>query len=914
MLETGTILLLSLMYLSLLFAIAYWGDKRADEGRSLISNPYIYALSLAVYCTAWTFYGSVGMAASSGPIFLTTYIGPTLMMALGWLVLKKILRISKIHRITSIADFISSRYGKSQVLGGMVTVIAVVGIIPYISLQLKAVSTGYLLIQQYPLIYGPVHFSDIPVFHDTAFYVALILAAFAILFGTRHLETTERHEGMVAAIAFESIVKLVAFLSVGLFVVYGLYDGVTDIFAKARSVPELHRMFSFDPQTIPYGDWFVFTFLSMMAVIFLPRQFQVAVVENVNEDHLNKSIWLFPLYLFIINLFVLPVALAGILQFPGGNFDADTFVLSLSMSGNQQELALFVFIGGMSAATGMVIVETVALSTMLCNDLVMPIILRLPFSRIDHSGDLSRLLLSIRRGSIIVVLLMGYAYFRFVGEFYALVSIGMVSFAAVAQFAPAMLGGIFWKGANRTGAFYGLLAGFSVWGYTLVLPTLVQAGILDKSLVHAGPFGIAFLKPFELFGLQGFGHVPHAVFWSMLANVSMYIAGSLLSRPSTIEQTQATLFVDVFKFSELSAGSVIPRGTASSLELKSLLVRFLGQERAAKAIEEYRQLKGVEWDKSPIASVGMVSHAELLLARAIGTSSAHVVIGTIITEEPVRIEKVMEVLDETRKVITYSRDLERATAELKAANERLEELDRLKDDFISTVTHELRTPLTSVRSLAEILHANPALSDVKHKQFIAIIIKESERLTRLIGQVLDVQKIVSGKTQWHLAPVNITHVILEAVESTRRLMDEKNIELLLDLDETLPTIFGDHDRLIQVMVNLISNAVKFCPASDGALTIILKADKGNLKVAVKDNGIGISKKDKTIIFDKFQQVKSSSTGRPAGSGLGLSITKHIVEFHKGRIWVKSKPGKGATFSFTLPRTESLEDNQTPYGV
>ena len=914
MLETGVILLLSLMYLTLLFAIATWGDQRADEGRSMIANPYIYALSLAVYCTAWTFYGSVGMAVSSGPLFLTTYLGPTLMATLGWLVIKKILRISRIHRITSIADFISSRYGKSQVLGGLVTIIAVLGIIPYISLQLKAVSTGYLLLQQYPIIYGPTHFSDIPVLQDTAFYIALILAVFAILFGTRHLETTERHEGMVAAIAFESIVKLVAFLSVGIFVVYGLNDGIADIFTRARNMPELRQVLSFDNYTMNYSDWFLFTFLSMMAVIFLPRQFQVTVVENVNEDHLNKAIWLFPLYLLIINLFVIPIALAGVLQFPGGNYDADTFVLSLPMAGNQQVLALFVFIGGMSAATGMVIVETVALSTMICNDLVMPIVLRVSFIGIDHRRDLSRLLLTIRRGSIIVVLLLGYAYFRFVGEFYALVSIGMVSFAAVAQFAPAMLGGIFWKGANRTGAFYGLLAGFSVWGYTLVLPTLVQAGILDKSLVTEGPFGIAFLKPFELFGLQGFGHVPHAVFWSMLANVSFYVGGSLFSRSSTIEQTQAALFVDVFKFSELSAGSVIPRGTASSPELKSMLERFLGRKRAAKAIEEYCQMKGLDWDKSPIASVDMVSHAESLLARAIGTSSAHVVIGTIITEEPVRIDKVMEVLDETRKVITYSHELEQATADLKAANERLEELDRLKDDFISTVTHELRTPLTSVRSLAEILHANPSLSDQKHRQFTAIIIKESERLTRLVGQVLDAEKIVSGKMQWHLAPVNLMHVILEAVESTRRLIEEKKIELTLNLDERLPSIYGDHDRLIQVMVNLISNAVKFCPASDGQMAITLHSDKGNIRVDVKDNGIGISKKDKAVIFDKFQQVKSIDTGRPSGSGLGLNITKHIVEFHKGRIWVKSRPGKGSTFTITMPKKESLEVFQTPYGV
>ena len=310
MLRTEVILFFSFAYMCLLFAIAYFGDKYARIGRSIISNPYIYTLSMAVYCTAWTFYGSVGSAAT-GKAFLPIYVGPTLMAALGWIVLRKIIRISKIHHITSIADFIASRYGKSSILGSVVTIIAVFGIIPYISLQLKAISTTFIILKGYPLINIPGHFAEIPVLQDTAFYIALVLAVFAILFGTRHLDATERHEGLVAAIAFESIIKLIAFLAVGIFVTYGIHNGFADIFERAKAIPELKQSFTIGTPSSSYIDWSILTFLSMMAILFLPRQFQVAVIENVNEEHLNKAIWLFPLYLLAINIFVLPIAFGG---------------------------------------------------------------------------------------------------------------------------------------------------------------------------------------------------------------------------------------------------------------------------------------------------------------------------------------------------------------------------------------------------------------------------------------------------------------------------------------------------------------------------------------------------------------------------------------------------------------------------
>jgi len=913
MLEKGTILLVAFGYMGLLFAIAYAGDKRAEMGRSIISNPYTYALSLAVYCTAWTFYGSVGRAAHSGIGSLAVYTGPTLVAVLGWQILRKIIRISKINRITSIADFIASRYGKSTTLAGVVTIIAVLGIIPYISVQIKAISTTYLLISQYPSITVPEHLSNIPILSDTAFYVALLLAVFAFLFGTRHLEATERHEGLVAAIAFESLVKLIAFLAVGLFVTYGMYNGVGDLFSKALAVPDISKFFVIDVSAKSSVGWYSLTFLSMMAILFLPRQFQLAVVENVNEEHLKKAIWLFPLYLLAINLFVLPVAFGGLLHFPDGSIDADTFVLTLPMIGHQAGLVLLVFIGGLSAASGMVIVETIALSTMICNDLVMPVLLRLPFLDLARRSDLSSLLLTIRRGSMMLVLLLGYAYYHYVVKYYSLVSIGLISFTAVAQFGPAILGGIFWKGGTRTGALCGLLAGFAVWGYTLVLPSLAQAGFLSEHFVMQGPFGISLLRPNQLFNLNvtalGFDQYTHAVFWSMLVNLGIYTMVSLLTRQTAMEHTQATLFVDVFKYSADMDKSSFWRGTASVPALRSLLARFLGKLRANEALAEYARSHHINPEQVQTTDAGLVSYSEKLLAGAIGSASARVMVASVVKEEPLVIGDIMDILDETRQVIIYSRELEKASGELKAANERLKELDKLKNEFISTVTHELRTPLTSVRALAEVLHHNPDIDPVQHQEFSRIIVNESERLSRLINDVLDFQKIESGRMQWQLSRLDFKKIIEDSVQAMNQLIQDKHIRLDLDLPPQVPLITGDRDRLIQVMLNLISNAAKFCPDAQGAITIGLHAEADHLKVHVTDNGIGISPMDQQIVFKEFRQVKDATRGRPMGTGLGLSITKRIIDFHKGNIWVESGLGRGASFSFTLPlKGESIEES------
>jgi Na+/proline symporter/nitrogen-specific signal transduction histidine kinase len=916
LLQTGIILFFSFGYVGLLFVIAFYGDKRADAGRSIISNPYIYALSLAVYCTAWTFYGSVGLASRSGLSFLTIYLGPTLMVTLGWLVMRKIIRISKVHRITSIADFIASRYGKSSTLGGVVTIIAVVGVIPYIAVQIKAISTTFFLINQYPDISATSTFADIPVFGDTAFYVALMLAVFAIFFGTRHLDAAERHEGLVAAIAFESIIKLVAFLALGVFVTYGLYNGFADLFEKAhrfsdlksalttesskQSYPFFEELLTIKAGGFSYIDWGMYIFLSMMAILLLPRQFQVIVVENVNEEHLKKAIWLFPLYLLAINIFVLPVAFAGMMQFAYGSVDADFVGLTLPMAGKHQLLTLVIYLGGVSAATGMVIVETIALSTMICNDLVMPVLLRLPIPAISRSRELTGLLLLIRRGSIILVLMLGYAYFHYLGGFYALVSIGLMSFTAVAQFAPALIGGIFWKGGTRSGAISGLIAGFAVLTYTIFLPSLVQIGLIHQDFLTTGPFGIQLLNPYQLFGLQHFNPVSHAAFWSILVNLSVYIAVSIFGRPRAIEHTQAALFVDVFKYSGETGDSLFRRGTVNLPDLRSLLSRFLGQTKADQELSGYARKHNINWDKATTADADLVVHAEKLLTGAVGSASARIMVSSVVKEEPLGIEEVLNILDETRQVIAYSRELEKATAELKEANIRLQELDRLKDDFISTVTHELRTPLTAVRSLAEILHTHPKIDAERLENFTGIIIKESERLIRLVSQILDYEKIESAKLDWVITSLDLKEVVNDAVISTQQLTLDKNITVDLDFAADLPTVSGDRDRLVQVMVNLISNAVKFCDPDRGMIVVRLRAVDRHLRVEVQDNGIGIKFEDHAKVFEPFRQIKNPTQGRPVGTGIGLTITKRIIDFHHGRIWVDSEPGKGSIFSFELP--------------
>jgi Na+/proline symporter/nitrogen-specific signal transduction histidine kinase len=904
MLSAGAVITVSFAYLLLLFAVAYWGDRRAAQGRSVIGNAWVYALSMAVYCTAWTYFGSVGRAANSGVWFLPIYLGPMLAMILAWMVVRKMIRIAKTYRITSIADFIASRYGKSPTLAGLVTLITVVGIVPYIALQLKAISSGYALLTS-PL--GHDQAGQRIWWQDGTFYVALALAGFTMVFGARHLDSTERHEGMVAAIAFESVVKLVAFLAVGLFVSFVLFASPLDIFDRAWEVEELRRLLQFG-QGLPfaYAQWFGLILLAMLSVIFLPRQFQVMVVENVDEQHLRRAVWVFPLYLFLINLFVLPIALGGLLHFGIGNMDPETFVLSLPLSEGYAALALFAFVGGLSAATGMVIVEAIAVSTMVCNDLVMPWLLRTRRFGARSGGDLTGLLLAIRRIAIVGILLLGYLYFHLAGEAYALVSIGLISFAAVAQFAPALLGGMYWKGGTQRGALAGLLVGFGFWVYTLMLPSLAKSGWLDDGFLVQGLFGWSLLRPEAFLGLSGLDNLTHSLFWSLLGNIGAYVGVSLWRSPTATETSQALLFVDVFNRSATSR-PVFWQGKAQVSALLPLAGRFLGADQAQRLFDAYARRVGVRSVDQIPADARLVQFVETQLAGAIGSASARVMVASVVEEEALDLDDVMRILDEASQLRAYSHaleeksnSLEQATAELREANDKLQSLDRLKDDFMSSVTHELRTPLTSIRALSELMRDDADMAPAQRQQFLDIIVTETERLTRLVNQVLDMAKIESGHAEWHTEDIDMKELLEQAAGTMTETFRERGVVLALDLSDPGKPVRADGDRITQVVLNLLSNAVKYAPRGTGRVQMRLSHDAQGVKVEVQDNGPGIAADQHAMVFEKFRQVSGEDHYRPGGTGLGLPISRQIINHFGGEMWLRSSAGEGACFGFTLP--------------
>ena len=638
MLAPWFVSVVALGYLGLLFAIAFYGDRRAEQGRGGARESVIYALSLAIYCTSWTFYGSVGRAASHGIDFILIYVGPILLILPGYPIMRKILRIARVNNVTSIADFIGARYGKSRPVAALATVIAVVGVLPYLALQLQAVTLSFNALVSASLDVVLVD-PGLPAWRDTALYVALMMAMFSILFGVRHVHASERHHGLILAIAFESLVKLGAFLAVGLFVVFGLFEGPMQLFHQAMLEPEVAarvEAIAFQPA------WISITLLAAFAFICLPRQFHVAVVESGRPANLRMAAWLFPLYLVAINLFVPAIALVGLLRFPEGT-PPDLFVLMLPVAEQQSWLSLAVFIGGLSASTSMVIVEGVALSTMICNELVMPVLLRRQSLRTASGGAMGGLLLAIRRSAIFAVLLAAYGYHTLIGDRYPLASIGLISFCAVAQFGPALLLGLYWRDAHRLGALAGMAGGALVWAYALLLPSLSEAGWLPAALGGG-------VLPSVLAGIDP---LTNGAIWSLLVNVTLFVGGSLLAHQHEHDRQQAQVFVA----GEMSvdAGGAESAGHAPAFDdLKSLVARFLGDERAERAfagpVGAYRERE-------------LAAFTERLLSGAIGAASARIVVAAVLRRRWASTWASRAMLDEASQAILQNRDLLRATLE-----------------------------------------------------------------------------------------------------------------------------------------------------------------------------------------------------------------------------------------------------------
>jgi signal transduction histidine kinase/Na+/proline symporter len=894
------VILCALLYLGVLFGVAYYAEYRLKKGRSIINNGYVYALSLAVYCTAWTYYGSVGQATTNGIEFLAVYIGPTIMAALFWPILRKMIRICKTQRINSIADLISIRYGKNFSLAVVVTLLCMVGIIPYIALQLKAISVSMNILTS--ATNNNPGLSNI--LGDNTFYIAAVLAFFIILFGTRSIDASEKHEGLVAAIAFESIVKLLAFIAVGIFVTFGLFDGFGDIFTKAANNETLNKLFQFSKST-NYTTWTGLILLSMLAVVFLPRQFQIGVVENVKENHLKKAIWVFPLYLLLITFFVLPIAFGGYLLLGKTGINADTYVLALPLRNGAKLLSLFTFIGGFSAATSMIIVETIAISTMMSNNIATPVLLAAKNFKTTGDGQLTNSILNIRRFSILLIIALAFLYDKLVAQHFSLVSIGMVSFVAVAQFAPAVIGGIYWKDASQKGAMAGICVGFVIWFFTAVIPSMAGAGFIDISIVNEGLGGSVWLKPLSLFGMQGMDSITHCFFWSMLFNILLFVVVSLNSKKSAQEIYQAEIFVDIFRYSVATEKNVLWKGTAYLPDLNSLLANFLGNERAEKLMITYASRNKISLENKR-ADPRLVTFAEKVLSGVIGSASARIMVSSVTKEEVLKIDEVLNILRESQQMIELNKELrkksvelEKATKELIAVNEQLKEMDKNKDEFLYTVTHELRTPVTSIRAMAEIVHDNTDMEEEERQHFLAGVIKETERLSHLITQVLNLEKYESGKQQLNSSSVQLNSLIKDAVESIQALANEKGITTEIKIPDTMFLVQCDPDLIMQVLNNLLSNAIKFSPERSKVLVSVHNNLDG-LQIWVEDNGKGIEPGLHELIFDKFFQAKNQTLRKPEGSGLGLAICKKIIDLHGGSIWVVSELNHGSKFIFTLP--------------
>jgi signal transduction histidine kinase/Na+/proline symporter len=731
------------------------------------------------------------------------------------------------------------------------------------------------------------------------------LILFTILFGTRNVEATERHEGMVAAIATESIIKLIAFLAIGIYVTYWLFDGFEDIFSKANIIHAAKQNFVLDKDS-GMSKWFWHTFLAMMAFMFLPRQFQVAVVENVDEKYINRAMWLFPLYMLLINIFVMPITLAGEIIFGDKAMNSDLYVLSIPLNYSDEFLAIITYIGGFSAATGMIIVETIAISVMVSNNLLMPIFLGIPASKEIINLNPSQVIQYMRRLAIALIIFLGYLYFKFITEKYSLVSIGMTAFVVVAQFAPSVLGGIFWKRGTQKGAMIGLIGGTVIWFFTLIIPSLVSSGVLSEAIMTNGLFGNSLLKPYELFGMQGMDNISHATFWTLFFNTALYFFCSLCTKPTSIEHNQAVLFVDVFHYSKGIENSVAWRGKALVSDLKSLLESFLGSNRTERIIRVFATRNNVNM-QNRYADARFVNYSEKLLAGIVGTASARMMVSSVSKEEDISLDEVVAILKKSQELMEVNKELKQKSQELKqlteqlqAANEQLLLTDKLKDDFLATVTHEIRTPLTSIKALSEILYDNDDLEHEERQHFLSTIIKESDRLSRLINQVLDLEKLESGKVRVLSETIDLQEIIEDSVETIEQLAKEKGVKIKKIIDKNLPVFNGDKDRMMQVMLNLLSNALKFTEAQKGSITITAYVEDNNLYVNVIDDGSGISKDYQELIFDKFYQAHDQTIRKPKGSGLGLAISKRIIELHNGKIWVESKVNKGSKFSFTIP--------------
>ncbi len=889
MLSPDFVIAIAIVYVGLLFLIAYVSDRRSRSGKAgFLHSPFVYTLAISVYCTSWTFYGAVGSAARTGLEYVAIYLGPTIVFIGWWFILRRLVRISHTQRITSIADLLSSRFGKSSRLAVLITVIAVIGIAPYIALQLKAVTSSIQAIA------GVGEFPGRSIRGIDEVGLALAIAAgmalFTILFGTRNVDAKEQHLGVVAAIAFEAIVKLTALVAIGVFVVYA-GGGLEAIFSRAEAAGlDIYSIGTFDDR------WIAMNVLSATAVLCLPRQFQITIVENSDENHLRTASWAFPLYLLLMSLFTLPIALFGLTSMPAGS-NPDMFVLTLPLAAGQEGLALFSFIGGFSSATSMIIVESIALSIMVSNHIVMPLVLRFTqgSGTVRGQGGMSSLLLNSRRFSIGLILGLGFLYFYLTRDSNALAPIGLISFCGVAQFLPSIIAALFWREATLKAATAAVAVGFVVWAWSSFMPSFAGSSAMVAEIMAKGPWGMSWLRPEALFGLEDIDPLVNVVFWSLFLNSATLVIVSLLTSPSALERVQAALFTDLFRSSTSGSPSVI-RGSATARDLRFVAERVFGPARA------HALFAGVPAVPPP----QFIDRLERELAGSIGAASAHVMLSKVVSGDAISIEEVFEMAGETRQAIEYSQELERTSeelrstaAQLESANLKLRELDTQKDEFLSQVSHEVRTPMASIRSFSEILLEDD-LSDTQRRRFVSTIHQESLRLTKLLDEILDLSALERGERPWDNVRLDAEAALDRAVEVCTPLAQRRNMQIVVGARAGRAMVEGDADRLCQVLINLIVNAIKYNDSDSPMVEVRTALDADNFVVEVADNGPGIAAQEAEAIFDMFTRGERGRSDAAPGAGLGLAISRQIIARMSGALELVPGRSRGACFRITLP--------------
>ena len=862
-----------MLYLALLFFIAFWAEKR--KSNFWANNPYVYSLSLAVYCTAWTYYGSIGVAANQGLEYLAIYIGPIIIIP-AWIVINsKIIRISRVNKISSIADFISLRYGNSRSFGAIISVVCILAIIPYIGLQIKAISDTFHLVTK----------SENPnnIFTDTATYVVLLIAIFSSYYGTRYVDASEKRLGIISAVAVESFLKLIFFVILGIFVTYGIFNGFDDIYEKAKNLPEFTQRNSFNGLEGSF-NWMLTSMLSMTAIFLLPRQFHTTIIENRKENHLKTAIWVFPLYLLIFNFFVFPIAWGGKILFLGQNVNPELFPILIPQKFGSILISVIVFLGGLSASISMIIISSVTLSIMLSNNVIIPYGWIDTFKTKNDTFN-NKNIVNIRKVSIFLLIITAFVFYKYLILESSLFSVGLVSFVLIAQLAPSFFGAIFWRRGTYTGAVIGLILGILICYINLIIPQYLKA--INPELA------INQYRILQFFKIPYLETIPQVFFWSLLANATVFTIISVSSKGNYRERNYAEIYVDINRYIQNHEGAYIWKGKANVSDIRRILVKFLGDKKTKQALKIFNLKYNID-DENDTADSRFIKFSENLLSGRIGTASAKILIEGVTKEDKISLPEVLKILEESKENITLnrklteqSRQLRRLSDDLRSANSSLIEKDKQKDDFLDSVTHELRTPITAIRAAGEILLDDDDIPVEIKKDFLENIISESDRLNELINDILYLDKLESGTIKLNINKNNIIDTYHKALKPIYHLIQQKNlhhseINLLNDNE-----FYYDEARIIQVFQNILGNAYKFTEES-GMIQVKFQEKDNLLKIGIFNTGKKIPDEDIDLIFDKFYQSKHQNIRKPVGTGLGLAICKKIIDAHQGKIYAENK--------------------------